>query len=250
MEVIPLESVLIANILCLFCVSSLLPKKQLYQVWKLTELAWIGAEYETEDGLVCYGESNTASGPVKSTFTAKCVNGMAKIDVLVWDECFLPETSTTPGLEMQSGLVMGGCEEQEGTLKATFNVPCSPGCGDEIEPLSLPAPTDSPTLSPTLAPTLSPTESPTPGPTECVPMTDIEQEGDFSGFNPAEDVLKILQQSPDGKTVTVQMSQSWKLTGKYKQFAPEWTFMNCNLKGQILTYNCCSTYFPKTNCRA
>jgi len=40
--------------------------------------------------LVCYSEDNAISGPVKATFTAKCVNGVADIDIYARDECFLP----------------------------------------------------------------------------------------------------------------------------------------------------------------
>jgi len=105
----------------------------------------------------------------------------------------------------------GSCDLQGGTVKATYHVPCKPGCG--VEPLSLPAPTDSPTLSPTEEPTAAPTESPTPAPTQCIPKLNIEQEDDFGSYSPSEEILELLKQSQDGKTVTVQLNQVWKLTG-------------------------------------
>jgi len=63
---------------------------QLNQAWKLTELDWVGAQFDTETGTVCYSEDNVSFGSLKSTFTAKCTEGIAKFDILVRDDCFLP----------------------------------------------------------------------------------------------------------------------------------------------------------------
>jgi len=46
--------------------------------------------------LVCYSEENAISGPLKSAFTAMCVDGMAQVKVFVRDDCFLPVIGFTP----------------------------------------------------------------------------------------------------------------------------------------------------------
>lgn len=106
-----------------------------------------------------------------------------------------------------------GCKADEGSMMAMYRLPCHTGC-EEVETLSTRDATEEPsTNEPTTAPTLNPAiGTPTAAPTICVPTVDVETISDFGPtFTPLEEVIRILQQTPDASTVTFQINQEWKL---------------------------------------
>jgi len=141
-------------------------------------------EFEGEQGPKCAEFHDVAPGPLPSPFTSKCdKDWMATVTLYAYDVDSFPDvppyTQTTSCMIPTTGNV----------IVSTYKVPCPVACIKSMEPTS--------------------------PPTECIPTMDMTQEGDFGDYNPTEEILKILQQSSDGKSVMVQVratyhTHTWK----------------------------------------
>ena len=212
---------------------------QISQEWKLTQLSAVAIQYDhPEGGNVCDKHVDVSTGRLPTVYTAKCINNIATIKVYAQDDCFSQVTFlSAPAMCGLSG---------DGKISSIFEVPCTPGCGvmplrnptptsaptntPTLRPTGKPSrvptdgptrrptrlPTDQPTVSPTKAPTKAPTnvptEAPTSAPTKCIPLVEPRQVSHHGGITPADDIIHIIQQTPDGSTVKVQISQEWKLS--------------------------------------
>jgi PT repeat len=147
------------------------------QVWKDGGISWIATRFvdaaqyklvcpkknEVPPGAVDYSTGNVESGGYTygQTFTAKCVGGVANIEVYVHDGSgpfkVQPEIWVPPDCKPS--------KDKGNKIGYNFTVPCSPSCPGDSPALPTVSPTLQPSTKPTSKPTSKPTETPTSSPT-------------------------------------------------------------------------------------
>jgi len=186
-------------------------------------VSWLGVEYKSDTGLkTCRDFNNVAEGPLPPSFRASC-DGRNKATVTVFAHG--DEFVGAPAYQASTECYL---PSRQNLLVSTYEVPCVELCeplsAETTEPVLLGIVTDEPTLPPTPFPSLNeeftdspsdqPTDEPSDAPTPCIPETDVivGYEG-FGSFLPDTEYIRILQQSPDGQSVSFSVSQEWKFVG-------------------------------------